>query len=99
MVLHLLAGSSRPAPSGHPGPRVGFVVSRAVGPAVTRNQVKRRLRHLVRGRLADLPPDSMLVVRALPAAATASSVELAAELDRSLSRLGAEPRTEGNISA
>ena len=28
--------------------RVGLVVSKAVGPAVTRNQVKRRLRHLVR---------------------------------------------------
>ena len=50
-------------------PRVGFVVSKAVGPAVTRNLVKRRLRHLCRERISSLPPGSMLVVRALPAAA------------------------------
>lgn len=30
--------------------QVGFVVSKAVGPAVTRNLVKRRLRHLTRAR-------------------------------------------------
>jgi ribonuclease P protein component len=33
---------------------VGFVVSRAVGSAVVRNRVKRRLRHLARARLAEL---------------------------------------------
>ena len=36
--------------------RAGFVVSKAVGGAVVRNRVKRRLRHLVRERLAQLPP-------------------------------------------
>lgn len=49
--------------------RVGFVVSRAVGPAVVRNRVKRRLRHLTRSRLAGLPPGTLAVVRANPAAA------------------------------
>ena len=67
-------------------PRIGFVVSKAVGSAVTRNRVKRRLRHAVRERVAGLPPESLLVVRALPAAATASYVELAADLDRCLER-------------
>lgn len=67
---------------------MGFVVSRAVGPAVTRNLVKRRLRHLCRDRLAVLPPGSMLVVRALPAAASASYEELAVELDRCLDKVG-----------
>ena len=33
------------------GPRVGFVVSKAVGGAVTRNRTKRVLRHLVADRL------------------------------------------------
>ena len=49
MVVHLLA--SRPSASAGSAvtPRVGFVVSKAVGPAVTRNLVKRRLRHLARG--------------------------------------------------
>ena len=34
---------------------VGFVVSRGVGTAVDRNRVKRRLRHLMRAALADVP--------------------------------------------
>ena len=62
-------------------PRVGFVVSRAVGGAVVRNKVRRRLRELVRGRLNSLPAGSLLVVRANPRAATARQSELAAELD------------------
>ncbi|MBO1031908.1 ribonuclease P protein component [Tessaracoccus sp. SD287] len=51
-------------------PRVGFVVSKAVGNAVTRNRVKRRLRHLVAPLLTSFPQDVHMVVRALPAAAT-----------------------------
>jgi len=66
--------------------RVGFVVARAVGPAVTRNRVKRRLRHLMRARVDGLPASSLLVVRALPAAAGASYRDLEAELDRCLQR-------------
>ena len=52
-----------------PPPKAGFVVYKAVGNAVTRNRVKRRLRHLVAGRLAH-QPDVAVVVRALPAAAS-----------------------------
>ena len=81
LVLHLLAGSpERPA-------RAGFVVSRAVGPAVTRNLVRRRLRHLMRERLPLVPPGSQLVVRATPAAAAASYPVLGSQLDRALDRL------------
>ena len=67
--------------------RVGFVVSRAVGPAVTRNRVKRRLRHLMRERVAALPEGSLLVVRAMPAAAGATFGDLGGELDRCLGRV------------
>ena len=66
---------------------MGFVVSRAVGDAVTRNRVKRRLRHLARDRVGSLPYGSVLVVRALPAAALASYPELARDLDATLRRL------------
>jgi ribonuclease P protein component len=65
-------------------PRAGFVVNKAVGNAVVRHRVTRRLRHLVAARLDTLPAGSMLVVRALPPAATASSAELAADLDSGL---------------
>jgi ribonuclease P protein component len=60
---------------------VGFVVSRAVGPAVVRNRVRRRLRHLARGYLGSLPRGSLLVVRASPRAALACQADLAADLD------------------
>jgi ribonuclease P protein component len=50
------------------GPRVGFVVSGAVGNAVTRNRVKRRLRHLAAAQLADTDLELGVVVRALPRA-------------------------------
>ena len=51
-------------------PRVGFVVSKAVGNAVTRNRVKRRLRHLCRPLVDELEDGTVVVVRALPAAVT-----------------------------
>jgi ribonuclease P protein component len=62
------------------GPLVGFVVSKTVGSAVSRNRVKRRLRHLVRDRIADLPSRTRLVLRALPAA-TAQPARLPDDLD------------------
>jgi ribonuclease P protein component len=55
---------------GRSGPRIGFVVSGALGNAVTRNRVKRRLRHLARAHVPDTPVGIDLVVRALPRAAT-----------------------------
>jgi ribonuclease P protein component len=67
--------------------RVGLVVSKAVGGAVTRNRVSRRLRHQMQTRVQRLAPGSLLVLRAQPAAASASSADLAADLDRVLDRL------------
>ncbi|HEY4457815.1 MAG TPA: ribonuclease P protein component [Pseudonocardiaceae bacterium] len=67
--------------------RVGFVVSKAVGNSVVRHRVSRRLRHLMRDRLGTLPTGCTLVVRALPAAAAASSAELGVDLDAALRRL------------
>jgi len=72
--------------SGDPA-KVGFVVSRAVGSAVVRNRVKRRLRELMRGRLASLPRGCLLVLRAHPAAARARQADLAADLDLVIGRL------------
>ncbi|MFC7342534.1 ribonuclease P protein component [Saccharopolyspora griseoalba] len=67
--------------------RVGFVVSKAVGVAVVRHRVTRRLRHLIRDRLPALPEGTLVVVRALPPAAGATSDELGADLDAALRKL------------
>lgn len=69
-----------------PAPRVGFVVSRAVGAAVVRNRVRRRLRHLVADQLDRIPPGSRVVVRALPGSALATYDQLGAALRSALDR-------------
>ena len=72
---------------------MGFVVNKSVGSAVVRNRVKRRLRHAAGVRIALLPDNALLVVRAQPPAAAASYEELAADLDRCLDR---SLKTEGS---
>jgi ribonuclease P protein component len=62
-------------------------VSKAVGNSVVRHRVSRKLRHVVRDRLDRLPEGTSLVVRALPAAADASSADLANDFDAALRRL------------
>ncbi len=76
-------------------PRAGFVVSKAVGNAVTRNKVKRRLRALVGSRLEGLPPGSSLVVRALPSAAARSYEKMGVDLDEALAAAQAPRRQRG----
>lgn len=73
VVVHLRHADSPP-------PQVGFVVTKAVGNAVTRNRTKRRLRHLVRPYLSGLPEGARVVVRALPPAASEPE-RLASDLD------------------
>lgn len=83
LVAHVRAGTDSET-------RVGLVVSKAVGSAVVRNRVKRRLRHLMRERLTELPEGTAIVLRALPPAAAASSRELGDQLDAALARSRAE---------
>jgi len=85
LVVHVRSDVDPSAAAG--GPRVGLVVSKAVGNSVVRNRVKRRLRHVVRPHLTQLPASSELVLRALPAAAALSSAELDTELTRCLQRV------------
>lgn len=68
----------------HQAPRVGFVVSKAVGNAVVRNRTKRRLRAIAASHVERMPSGLDVVVRAQPAAATATSAALAADFDRLL---------------
>lgn len=58
----------------------GFAVPKAVGGAVIRNRVKRRLRAIVADALPTLPAGTGVVVRALPAAAQATYSQLCSDV-------------------
>ena len=68
-------------------PRFGFIVSKSVGNAVTRNLVRRRMKAIVDRQLAAGFAGADVVFRALPASATADFAELEGELARVLSRV------------
>jgi ribonuclease P protein component len=85
LVLHAHTAPVDAEPADR-GPKVGFVVGKVVGPAVTRNQVRRRLQHLVAARLSELPTGARLVVRATPASAGRSSAALGDSLDAALAK-------------
>jgi ribonuclease P protein component len=86
LVVHRLSGARVVEDEEQVDPtiKIGFVVSKAVGGAVTRNRVKRRLRHLVREHWAVMEPGDHVVVRALPGSASATSAELSDDLARCL---------------
>ncbi|ASK65820.1 ribonuclease P protein component [Brachybacterium avium] len=69
---------------GGEAPRVGFVVSKKIGNAVVRNRVTRRLREIIRPRLATMPPGSALVLRALPGIDEQPFAALRADVDTGL---------------
>ena len=91
-ALRLEVESAEHAASGPgaPEPQIGFVVSKAVGSAVRRNRVRRRLRHLALAHLGELPIRTLVVVRALPPAGVAGpelGTDLDAAWDTALTRL------------
>ena len=67
--------------------RVGFSVGKSVGNSVARHLVSRKLRHLVRSHLTELPSGTQVVVRALPAASQADSTRLSVDLTHALTEL------------
>lgn len=70
-------------------PRFGFIVSKQVGSAVTRNTVRRRLKSIAADSLPSVRPGAHVVIRALPSAATAPFAELQDEVLRCLARRAA----------
>jgi ribonuclease P protein component len=72
-----------PIGAGEPS-RIGFIVSKAVGNAVTRNLVKRRLREAGALSLKGHGTGLAVVVRALPASATASWDQLLTDYNAAL---------------
>lgn len=92
LVVHgALVGGSGPSDVTTAEPmswRAGFIVNKAVGGAVVRHRVQRRLRAVTGTELAGLADAGLLpassrfdvVVRALPPAGQATSAELSADL-------------------
>ena len=66
------------------GPRLGLIVSKAVGNAVTRHRVARRLRAAFREVTVLIPAETLVVVRARPSADGPNSVTLAGQLRSAL---------------
>lgn len=68
-------------------PRVGLIVSKAVGSAVDRHRVSRKLRHAAYAVMDDLNSTERLVIRALPGSRDAESARLRAELRAGVQRV------------
>ncbi|MDR3107050.1 MAG: ribonuclease P protein component [Bifidobacteriaceae bacterium] len=76
-----------PAPAGSPGTaswRAGLVVSKVVGNSVVRHRVSRRLRAVLADTMPTLGEPKQVVVRALPAAASAAWEDLARAVGKCL---------------
>ena len=83
-MVHVLEG----AESANSVANVGFIVSAAVGGSVVRHRVTRQLRHIMWDQVSGIRSGTRVVVRALPAAASATSIELEADIVKALKRLG-----------
>jgi ribonuclease P protein component len=80
------------APEGDPQPaRFGFITSRKVGPAVSRNLVRRRLREVTRLHLPQVRPGIWVVIVARYTAAQANYHSLQEEWLRLARQLGIFP--------
>lgn len=72
--------------NGGPRSRFGISVKKALGGAVARNRIRRRIREIVRRNRAEISPGWDIVIHPRSSAATADFSPLAEELLRLLSR-------------
>jgi len=68
------------------GPRIGFTVPRALGKAVNRNRIRRRVREAVRLRLDRLNPHWTIVINPRRKALDAPLAEIEREVERLFAR-------------
>lgn len=87
LVLHARRAPGRPA-------RFGFIVSKAVGNAVKRNLVRRRLKDIADRQVKRGFSDWDLVIRAQSDAAAAPFGSLQLAVERAISRLSSKPSAE-----
>lgn len=74
-------------------PKIGLVVSKAVGSSVQRHAVSRKLRHVARGVVSELRRGDRVVIRALPGSSRVNSAGLDRQLRTALRRVA---ETESN---
>jgi len=80
VITSMLRGTDQRAP------RFGFIISKQVGTAVVRNTVRRRLKAVCAEFIDMVPQGTDVVIRALPASATADYSSLRADVQRCLQR-------------
>jgi ribonuclease P protein component len=78
-VLHVLRGGDGP-------PRFGFIVTKAVGGAVVRNTVRRRLRAVCYDVIDRVDAGTDVVIRALPGSDQLTFDKLHSEIESGLER-------------
>ena len=71
------------------GPKIGFTVPRAIGKAVVRNRVKRRVREAIRLRLDQLSPECEVVINPRRKVLDAPFPEIEREVEKLLLRCAA----------
>ena len=81
------ATSDVKTPAQSEGPKVGLIISKAVGGSVVRHRIARQLRHLIKDELAQFPTSAQIVIRVLRAQESYSSEvsELARKLAQKIS--------------
>ena len=67
--------------------KVGLIISRAVGSAVQRHRLARRLRHVARRLVDGMQRSEQVVIRALPSSRDVGSARLEEELRAGLRRI------------
>jgi ribonuclease P protein component len=68
------------------GPRIGFTTTKALGKAVKRNRIRRRVREQVRVRLPEFPPEWWIVINPKRAALNCPAELIALDVQRLLDR-------------
>lgn len=84
LVLYTLVEPVEPSSGTIVPSKVGFIVAKTVGTAVTRNLVKRRFRAMAAPTVLQYPKGLKIVVRALPPAADSSWQQLRDDYDSAL---------------